>query len=102
MLAITGDLTYPLPMRAYSRPSSCAPTSSACSSYVGGAHPNTGYRSLNFWRRGTEVTQRGLTFVFAPYAVGPYAQGAFFVTVPFARVQSLLNPAFSPLTAGPP
>lgn len=42
------------------------------------------------------LTTRGLEFVFAPYAVGPYVQGAFFVTVPYDGLKNLLNPAFLP------
>lgn len=40
------------------------------------------------------LTTRGLEFVFAPYAVGPYAQGA--VTVPYDALTKLLKPAFLP------
>ena len=118
--------------------------------YTGGAHPNTGYRSLTYQSQNIEgevrriglndlfrdgaayrrilldevtlklrarraawiedssvtltardlgvftLTGRGLEFVFAPYAVGPYAQGAFFVTVPYEQLQGLLKPAFTP------
>ncbi len=35
-------------------------------------------------------------FVFAPYAVGSYAQGAFFVTLPYNALTNLLKPAFLP------
>ncbi|HEX7023042.1 MAG TPA: DUF3298 domain-containing protein, partial [Trueperaceae bacterium] len=35
----------------------------------------------------------GLEFAFAPYEVGPYAQGPFFVTVPFEALRGLLDPA---------
>ena len=34
------------------------------------------------------VSPTGLTFGFEPYAVGPYAQGTFFVTVPFERSEA--------------
>lgn len=150
-LAATGDLTYPYTYEGLLTPTLVRPDLLSLletrSSYAGGAHPNTTYRSLNFWRRGSEVRRlelaalfregvsyrqvllaevtrtlrargaawivdgsvrlrerdlsvftlsaRGLTFAFAPYAVGPYAQGAFFVTVPYARVRGLLEPAFS-------
>ncbi|CAA9579037.1 MAG: Bll3052 protein [uncultured Truepera sp.] len=42
------------------------------------------------------LTSRGLEFVFAPYAVGPYAQGVFFVTVSYDALKNLLKPAFLP------
>jgi len=38
-----------------------------------------------------------LTFIFQQYAVGPYAQGTFFVRVPFSAVAAYLNP-FGPLS----
>ena len=38
--------------------------------------------------------ERGLTFVFAPYAVGPYVQGAFFVTVPYEALRGSLEPVY--------
>ncbi|RMI04740.1 MAG: DUF3298/DUF4163 domain-containing protein [Calditrichaeota bacterium] len=38
------------------------------------------------------ITPRGIEFAFAPYLMGPYAQGVFFVTVPYADVRDLLNP----------
>ncbi len=31
----------------------------------------------------------GITFVFDPYAMGPYVQGAFFVTLPYSEVAGL-------------
>ena len=37
------------------------------------------------------VSPRGLTFGFEPYAVGPYAQGTFEVTVPFEVVASVID-----------
>lgn len=42
------------------------------------------------------LTERGIAFTFAPYAVGAYAQGTFEVTVPFGRLRELLEPAFLP------
>lgn len=42
------------------------------------------------------LTRRGLRFAFAPYAVGPYAQGAFFVTVPYELLSDALHPRFLP------
>lgn len=33
-----------------------------------------------------------ITFVFDPYAVGPYVQGAFFVLVPYTHVCANINP----------
>ena len=38
--------------------------------------------------------ERGLMFVFAPYAVGPYVQGPFFVTVPYEALQGSLEPVY--------
>lgn len=151
-LAATGDLTYPYTYEGLLTPTlvraNLLSLLETRSSYAGGAHPNTTYRSLTFRRRGAEVRRlelaelfregvpyrqrllaevtralrargaawivdgsmqlrerglsvftlsaRGLTFTFAPYAVGTYAQGAFFVTVPYARVRALLEPALFP------
>ncbi len=39
------------------------------------------------------LTPAGLTFTFPPYAMGPYVQGAFTVTVPYHRVLDLALPA---------
>ncbi len=39
------------------------------------------------------LSTRGLEVVFAPYAVGPYAQGTFFVTVPYDALTKLPKPA---------
>lgn len=117
--------------------------------YTGGAHPNTSYRSLNFYRTGEEkpvrlglkdlflegaayrafllreinrklrarraawildgtvkltekdlgvfiLTGRGLEFTFTPYAVGPYAQGKFAVTLPYEKLRGLLKPGLLP------
>jgi hypothetical protein len=36
----------------------------------------------------------GLTFLFSPYAVGPYAEGAYEVTVPLSAFQGALAPAY--------
>ena len=38
--------------------------------------------------------ERGLEFVFAPYAVGPYVQGPFFVTVPYETLRGGLEPVY--------
>ncbi len=38
------------------------------------------------------VSQRGIAFLFEPYAVAPYAEGTFEVTVPFSALKSLLKP----------
>lgn len=35
----------------------------------------------------------GLTFVFDPYAMGPYVQGAFIVTLPYSELTALMEPA---------
>lgn len=37
------------------------------------------------------ITPEGLKFAFAPYAVGPYAQGSFFVTVPFEEIKGIID-----------
>ena len=42
------------------------------------------------------LTHRGLEFTFAPYAVGPYAQGKFAVTVPYQQLHGLLKPGLRP------
>ena len=39
-----------------------------------------------------------MTFGFEPYAVGPYAQGTFFVTVPFGVLEPVIDPV-GPLKA---
>lgn len=44
------------------------------------------------------VSPTGLQFGFEPYAVGPYAQGTFFVTVPFGVLEPVIDPA-GPLRA---
>lgn len=38
------------------------------------------------------LTPAGLSFVFPPYAMGPYVQGAFTVVVPYAEVLDLVPP----------
>lgn len=42
----------------------------------------------------------GLTFLIAPYAVGPYAEGAYEVTLPAAAVRPHLTPAYADEFAG--
>ena len=42
------------------------------------------------------LTERGLMVTFAPYAVGPYAQGKFAVTVPYKELETLLKPGLLP------
>ena len=42
------------------------------------------------------LTGRGLEFTFDPYAVGPYAQGKFAVTVPYEQLTGLLKPGLLP------
>ncbi len=44
----------------------------------------------------------GLTFLIGPYQVGPYAEGAYEVTVPLSAFQSLLAPAYADEFAGSP
>ena len=38
------------------------------------------------------LSPRGIQFAFAPYAVGPYSDGAFFVTVAFNDLQTIIDP----------
>lgn len=38
------------------------------------------------------VSPRGITFAFAPYAVGPYVEGSYFVTVGFGELKGIINP----------
>lgn len=38
------------------------------------------------------ISPEGLKFAFAPYAVGPYVQGSFFVTVPFEEIKGIIDP----------
>lgn len=44
----------------------------------------------------------GLTFLIAPYQVGPYVEGSYKVTVPQAAFRSLLAPAYADEFAGEP
>lgn len=151
-LASRGELAYPYTYESVLEPTFwSSDTLSLLETsfyYTGGAHPNTGYRSLTFHRTGKEVVQlglkdlflpdaaylpallaevnrklctrhaawiedgsvklkerdlgvfnlreRGLEVTFAPYAVGPYAQGKFAVTVPYTKLQGLLKPSLLP------
>ena len=151
-LAAAGELTYPYTYESTVKPTLLTGDTLSLletSFYdTGGAHPNTGYRSLTFYWAGKEVqrlslndlfkkgtayqkvllkevtrklrvrraawildgsvelkardlgvfnlTERGLEFTFAPYAVGPYAQGKFAVTVPYAQLETLLKPGLFP------
>src|SRR3990167_590708 len=38
------------------------------------------------------ISPRGITFAFAPYAVGPYVEGSYFVTVGYAGLKGAINP----------
>lgn len=38
------------------------------------------------------LSPTGLTFGFEPYAVGPYAQGTFFIMVPFDTLKPIIDP----------
>ena len=38
------------------------------------------------------LSSGGIRFVFAPYQVGPYSQGTFFVNVPYKELQKYLKP----------
>lgn len=42
------------------------------------------------------LTQKGLSFTFAPYAVATYAEGAFTVTIPYEQLEGDLNASFLP------
>jgi hypothetical protein len=42
---------------------------------------------------GFVITADGLTFAFSPYAVGCYAEGAFFVTLPFDELRDIADPS---------
>lgn len=42
---------------------------------------------------GFVITSDGLTFAFSPYAVGCYAEGAFFVTLSFDQLRDIADPA---------
>ncbi len=44
----------------------------------------------------------GLTFLFDPYAIGPYAEGTYEVTVPLAAFEDALSPAYAAEFAGSP
>ncbi len=44
----------------------------------------------------------GLTFLFDPYAIGPYVEGDYAVTVPLVQFQDALAPAFKDQFAGAP
>jgi hypothetical protein len=44
----------------------------------------------------------GLTFLFPPYAVGPYSDGAFEITVPLSAFRADLAPAYADEFAGAP
>ena len=38
------------------------------------------------------LSPRGIQFAFAPYAVGPYSDGAFFVTIDYGHLKEIINP----------
>jgi len=38
------------------------------------------------------LSPEGIKFAFAPYAVGPYAEGSYFVIVPFRELEGIINP----------
>lgn len=44
----------------------------------------------------------GITFLYDPYAIGPYVEGDYAVTVPLAKFQSALSPTYAPQFAGAP
>lgn len=38
------------------------------------------------------LSPRGIQFAFAPYAVGPYSDGAFFVTISYNQLKEIIDP----------
>ena len=38
------------------------------------------------------LSPEGIKFAFAPYAVGPYTEGSYFVIVPFRELRGIINP----------
>ncbi len=38
------------------------------------------------------ISPRGLLFAFSPYSVASYAEGPFFVTVPYSEIRQIINP----------
>ena len=38
------------------------------------------------------LSPEGIKFAFAPYAVGPYAEGSYFVVVPFREIKRIIDP----------
>ena len=48
------------------------------------------------------ISDRGLVFLFSPYEVGSYAEGSFFVTVPWGALRPMLRPDVVPLLPGTP
>lgn len=38
------------------------------------------------------ITPGGITFAFAPYAAGPYVEGAYFVTVGYGEIKGVVKP----------
>lgn len=44
------------------------------------------------------LSPRGIQFAFAPYAVGPYSDGSFFVTISYDELQDIIDPS-GPLSA---
>lgn len=38
------------------------------------------------------VTAAGLTWVFQPYAVGPYSDGEYFVKIPYSKLKGMIDP----------
>ena len=50
----------------------------------------------------TEGKAGGLTFLINAYQVGPYVEGAYYLTLPATSFQSLLNPAYAGEFGGTP
>ncbi len=38
------------------------------------------------------ISPEGIKFAFAPYAVGPYVEGSYFVVVPFREIKRIIDP----------
>ena len=46
------------------------------------------------------LSPKGIQFAFAPYAVGPYVEGAFFVTIPFKSIDHIIDQFILMITPG--
>lgn len=53
------------------------------------------------------ISPRGISFAFAPYAVGSYAEGSYFVVIPYSELKDVISPSgplakFAPAPASEP